>query len=175
MKRLALTELTLSHFRSHRQAHITCDGRPIAIFGANGAGKTNLLEAVSLLSPGRGMRRASPDDLTRRPEALGWKVKGVLQSLHQMHELETGAEAGQSRNVRIDGRSVVELHPENAAKIRRIFELYGYHSHTLDTLPDALLAEGFQYLPSTPKVGRSKLYAILTDRSYIGEIKFCGQ
>lgn len=109
MKRLALTELTLSHFRSHKQGHIACDGRPIAIFGANGAGKTNLLEAVSLLSPGRGMRRASPDDLTRRPEALGWKVKGVLQSLHQMHELETGAEAGQSRNVRIDGKSAAQI------------------------------------------------------------------
>jgi site-specific DNA recombinase len=79
------------------------------------------------------------------------------------------------RNVRINGRSIVELHPENAATIRRIFELYGYHSHTLDTLGDALIEEGIEYLPSTPKVGRSKLYAILTDRSYIGEIKFHGQ
>ena len=79
------------------------------------------------------------------------------------------------RNVRIDGRSIVELQPENARTIRRIFELYGYHSHTLDTLPEALLAERIEYLPSTPKIGRSKLYAILTDRSYIGEIKFRGQ
>ncbi len=79
------------------------------------------------------------------------------------------------RNVRIDGRSIVELHPENAATIRRIFELYGYHSHTLDTLGDALIEEGITYLPSTSKIGRSKLYAILTDRSYIGEIKFRGQ
>ena len=78
-------------------------------------------------------------------------------------------------NVRIDGRSIIEIHPENAQTIRRIFELYGYHSHTLDTLPDALLGEGIKYLPSTPKIGRSKLYAILTDRSYIGEIKFRGQ
>jgi hypothetical protein len=38
-----------------------------------------------------------------------------------------------------------------------------------------LLAEGIQYLPSVPKIGRSKLYTILTDRSYIGEIKFRGQ
>ncbi|MCO6454889.1 MAG: recombinase family protein [Pirellulaceae bacterium] len=79
------------------------------------------------------------------------------------------------RNVRIDGRSIVEVHPENARTIRRIFELYGYHSHTLDTLPDALVAEGIEYLPSTPKIGRSKLYTILTDRAYIGEIKFRGQ
>ncbi|MEO2027223.1 MAG: recombinase family protein [Fuerstiella sp.] len=79
------------------------------------------------------------------------------------------------RNVRIDGRSIVKLHSENAATICRIFELYGYHSHTLDTLGDDLIKEGITYLPSTPKVGRSKLYAILTDRSYIGEIKFRGQ
>lgn len=78
-------------------------------------------------------------------------------------------------NVRIDGRSIVEVHPENARTIRRIFELYGYHSHTLDTLPDALVAEGIEYLPSMTKFGRSKLYTILTDRAYIGEIKFRGQ
>ena len=79
------------------------------------------------------------------------------------------------RNIRIDGRSIVEVHPENAATILRIFELYGYHNHTLDTLGNALLEEGYEYLPSVRKIGRSKLYTILTDRSYIGEIKFRGQ
>ncbi|MEZ6131208.1 MAG: recombinase family protein [Planctomycetaceae bacterium] len=79
------------------------------------------------------------------------------------------------RNVRIDGRSIIEVHTENARTIRRIFELYGYHSHTLDTLPDALVAESIEYLPSMPKFGRSKLYTMLTDRAYIGEIKFRGQ
>lgn len=79
------------------------------------------------------------------------------------------------RNIRIDGRSIVEVHPENAATILRIFELYGYHNHTLDTLGNALLEEGYEYLPSVRRIGRSKLYTILTDRSYIGEIKFRGQ
>ena len=78
-------------------------------------------------------------------------------------------------NVRIDGRSIIEIHPENGAVIRRVFELYGYHSHTLDTLGDALINEGLEYQPTAPKIGRSKLYAILTDRAYIGEIKFRGQ
>ncbi|WP_146372652.1 recombinase family protein [Symmachiella macrocystis] len=79
------------------------------------------------------------------------------------------------RNVRIEGRSIVKLHPDNAATIRRIFELYGYHNHTIDSLADVLIAEGIEYLPSTPRISCSKLYAILTDRSYIGEIKFRGQ
>lgn len=104
MPHLALTRLTLSHFRSHKRTVIECDQRPLAIFGPNGAGKTNLIEAVSLLSPGRGLRRASAQDMTRRPEALGWKVTGVLQSLHQWHEIETWSENGTARQVKIDGK-----------------------------------------------------------------------
>ena len=109
MTKLALTDVTLSHFRSHKRAGLSFDGRPVAIYGPNGAGKTNILEAVSLLSPGRGLRRAAADDLTRRPEALGWKIKGQLQSLHQVHELETWAEAGQPRQLRIDDKAAPQV------------------------------------------------------------------
>lgn len=84
------------------------DGRPVAIFGPNGAGKTNILEAVSFLSPGRGLRRATPDEVARRPEALGWKLKAELQSLHQYHEVETFAEPGASRTVSIDGKPAAQ-------------------------------------------------------------------
>lgn len=104
MTTLALKKLTLSHFRSHKHVAMTLDARPQAIFGPNGAGKTNILEAISLLSPGRGLRRAGADDLTRRPEALGWKITAILQSLHQTHEIETWAEAGGPRQLRIDGK-----------------------------------------------------------------------
>jgi site-specific DNA recombinase len=79
------------------------------------------------------------------------------------------------RGVRINGRSIVEIHPENAAVVRRAYELYAHHNHTLDTLSDALVAEGLLFSPSTPKFTRSKLYTVLTDRAYIGEIKHKGQ
>ena len=105
---MALTQLTLSHFRSHKRAVCEADGRPIAIYGANGAGKTNLIEAVSLLSPGRGLRRAGMTDFVRRPEALGWKVSADLVTPQGTHELETGAEAGTARYVRIDGKAAVQ-------------------------------------------------------------------
>ncbi len=105
MATLSLQQLTLSHFRSHRRAKLSCDARPVAIFGPNGSGKTNLIEAVSLFSPGRGLRRAGPDDLTRRPEAIGWKLSAVLDAPSGTHELETGAEAGQSRTLRVDGKT----------------------------------------------------------------------
>lgn len=109
MTGLYLQSLTLSHFRSHRRAALSLDGRPVAIFGANGAGKTNILEAVSLMSPGRGLRGAAAEEMARRPEALGWKLTGVLTSLHQVHEVETWAEPGTPRQVTIDGKPAAQV------------------------------------------------------------------
>ncbi|MEP2717794.1 DNA replication/repair protein RecF [Pseudophaeobacter sp.] len=102
---LALTSLTLSHFRSHLRADLHLDGRPVAIHGNNGAGKTNILEAVSLFSPGRGLRRASAAEMARRPEGLGWKLKGVLQTSEQAYEIETWSDEGAARQVRIDNKA----------------------------------------------------------------------
>ncbi len=109
MAGLFLRALTLSHFRSHRRADLALDGRPVAIFGPNGAGKTNILEAVSLLSPGRGFRRAAAGEIARRPEALGWKVTAVMQSLHHTHEIATWAEAGGARQVTIDDKPAAQV------------------------------------------------------------------
>jgi len=95
---------------------LSFDGRPVAIYGANGAGKTNLIEAVSLLSPGRGLRRAATDDLIRRPEALGWKVTAQING----HDLETTAEPGGARQVRVDGKLTPQI---GLAKITRILWL----------------------------------------------------
>ncbi len=108
MRGFAITSLTLSHFRSHRAARLLFDGRPVAIVGPNGAGKTNILEAVSLLSPGRGLRRAEGGDLSRRPEGLGWKVRAGLCGISAAHEVETWAEPGESRAVRIDGKAATQ-------------------------------------------------------------------
>lgn len=109
MAELALTRLTLSHFRSHRRTIVEAGARPIAIHGPNGAGKTNLLEAVSLLSPGRGLRRAASDEFMRRHEAIGWKIAAEVSIAGQVRELETWAEPGQSRQVRIDGKAAPQI------------------------------------------------------------------
>ena len=87
---------------------MTFDGRPVAIYGANGAGKTNILEAVSLLSPGRGLRRAAADEIARRPEALGWKLRAALRGIEASHEVETWAEGAEGRQVRIDGKAATQ-------------------------------------------------------------------
>ncbi|MFT3974758.1 MAG: DNA replication/repair protein RecF [Amaricoccus sp.] len=101
---MALTRLRLSHFRSHVAAALDLDGRPVAVFGPNGAGKTNLIEAISLLSPGRGLRGAAPDDLARRPEAIGWKVTAAVAAPDGPHEIATWSE-GAGRRVEIDGKA----------------------------------------------------------------------
>ena len=62
-KRSWLSRLKLDHFRNYQKADLTIQASQLVILGDNGAGKTNLLEAVSLLSPGRGMRRAKNQHL----------------------------------------------------------------------------------------------------------------
>jgi len=100
-----LCQITLSHFRSHRLARVVLRDGPVAIWGSNGAGKTNFLEALSLLSPGRGMRRAAAEDLMRRPEAVGWKLRATLATPDGLRVVETGAEPGESRSLRIDDKA----------------------------------------------------------------------
>lgn len=117
MSGLYLTDLKLSHFRSHKLARLALDARPVAIHGPNGAGKTNILEAVSLLSPGRGLRRARSEDIARKPESLGWKVSAILQSQHQVHEIETFTEANASRAVRIDEKSTTQIALGRVARV----------------------------------------------------------
>ncbi|MGB3148587.1 MAG: DNA replication/repair protein RecF, partial [Paracoccaceae bacterium] len=68
-------------------------------------GKTNILEAISLLSPGRGLRRATPAEFARRPEMLGWKIKAEIGS----HQIETYAEAAGPRSVLIDGKGTTQV------------------------------------------------------------------
>ena len=105
---LFVSSLTVSHFRSHKVARLETDGRPVVFFGANGSGKTNLLEAVSLLSPGRGMRRASAEDMARKPESLGWKLQAVLHVNEATYEIETWSEQGAPRQVKIDGKPATQ-------------------------------------------------------------------
>ena len=106
MSGLSITALTLSQFRSHRAGGVVFDGRPVAISGPNGAGKTNILEAISLLSPGRGPRRAASGDLARLPVSIGWKVQAEVRGLGgSSHKVETWAEGGGPREVRIDDKA----------------------------------------------------------------------
>lgn len=62
-----------------------------------------------MLSPGRGIRRAGVDEMARAPEKLGWKITAELQSLGHVHEIETWADPGATRQVKIDGKAASQL------------------------------------------------------------------
>ncbi|WP_114395779.1 DNA replication/repair protein RecF [Oleisolibacter albus] len=111
---LAVTRLTLSRFRSYAAARLECDRRPVVLTGENGAGKTNLLEAVSFLAPGRGMRRARLSEIERRGGGAdwtgpGWAVAASVETPAGPVEIGTGRDPGagpdsERRLVHIDGR-----------------------------------------------------------------------
>jgi len=105
---LHLTLLRLMQFRSHVLLDAGFDGRPVVLTGDNGAGKTNLLEAISLLSPGRGLRRAAPEELIGQPAGLGWRIEARLTRHATPHEVLTEARPGALRSVRIDGKATAQ-------------------------------------------------------------------
>jgi DNA replication and repair protein RecF len=105
----ALTALTLSHFRSHKRAVLAPGAGAVVLYGPNGSGKTNILEAVSLLSPGRGLRGAAAADLARRPEGIGWKLVASLTGPGLTHGIESWAEPATARQLRIDGKPAPQL------------------------------------------------------------------
>ena len=108
----ALSRLTLTDFRSYARADLVLDGRPVYLVGPNGAGKTNLLEAVSLFTPGRGLRGASLTEVGRRlpgePVGRAWAVAAVISANGE--ETKVGAGVGEPgaarRTVRIEGETV---------------------------------------------------------------------
>jgi DNA replication and repair protein RecF len=98
---MALTRLTLTDFRNH-SSWTHCPGPGfIVLHGANGAGKTNILEAISLLVPGRGLRRARLSEMACKDGDGGFVVTAELDQ----NTLGTGIEATapDRRKVRING------------------------------------------------------------------------
>jgi DNA replication and repair protein RecF len=112
---IGFTRLTLTAFRSYSRLRVDLDRRPVVLTGANGAGKTNLLEALSFLAPGRGLRAAKLTTVSQtaigpalvdQPRApAAWAVAAVLDSAHGPLELATGLDPqkAERRVVRIDG------------------------------------------------------------------------
>jgi DNA replication and repair protein RecF len=110
--RSAIRSLSLTDFRSYERAELAPRGRTVFLFGPNGAGKTNLLEAISLFSPGRGMRAANLAEFGRRlpQEAQGraWAVSALIEGDTGAVRLGTGVESESAarRTVRIEGETV---------------------------------------------------------------------
>ena len=115
--RIHLTRLKLTGFRNYERLDLDLDERHVVLTGENGSGKTNLLEAVSFLSPGRGLRRAPYDRIARHGGDGSWSVFVGMEGANGPVEIGTGIASGPAgpesqRRVRINGtaaRAIDEL------------------------------------------------------------------
>jgi DNA replication and repair protein RecF len=107
--RLFVRTLKLTDFRNYARVELNLDARPVVLVGDNGSGKTNLLEAVSLLGPGHGLRGRPYGELARKDGGGGFAVAARVVSGQDDVEIGTGLPAdarGDSggRTVRIAGK-----------------------------------------------------------------------
>ena len=106
---LFLNQLSLTHFRNYRDGFLRLDRAPIILTGLNGSGKTNLLEAISLLVPGRGLRRAQAAELQHKDSTTPWAVAAELMTPQGLLKIGTGrdphAPENDRRIVHIDGKA----------------------------------------------------------------------
>ena len=103
---VAISRMTLKDFRGFSDLRLTFDARPVVLTGANGAGKTNLLEAVSMLGPGRGIRGARLDCLDRHGthDSQGWALTAYVNTPRGACEISTWRR-DERRKITIDGQS----------------------------------------------------------------------
>ncbi|HEX7792236.1 MAG TPA: AAA family ATPase, partial [Afipia sp.] len=107
-----ILRLSLTHFRNYRAASVETRGNVVVLVGPNGAGKTNCLEAISFLSPGRGLRRATLDDVADIQGDGSWAVSAEVEGEFGLATLGTGIDppasegASSPRRVRIDREPV---------------------------------------------------------------------
>lgn len=125
-----VSRLTLTDFRNYAYLRLNVDLCPIVLTGENGSGKTNILEAISFLTPGRGLRGARLADIKRMTPALvtadycplsseapSWAVSSVIQKNGEEFSLGTAVQKSAKENedetrpferriVQIDGQKV---------------------------------------------------------------------
>jgi DNA replication and repair protein RecF len=160
VSRAALLSLTLTDFRSYERATLRPDGASVYLFGANGAGKTNLLEAISLLSPGKGLRGSSLTEVGRRlpGETTGraWAVAAEVQS-------SSGEMGDDDESVRLG--TGVEL----AGAARRLVRIEG------ETVPPGRLADHLRPIWLTPAQDRLFLEAAGERRKFFDRLVFAAE
>lgn len=122
---LYISHLTLRDFRNHAALDLDLDSRPVCLFGANGAGKTNILEALTMLAPGRGLRSAAITDLGRTDadplRVQPWAVSAHVFADGEDTTIGVGAErtpeGGVKRIARRDGAAATSTDLAAAARM----------------------------------------------------------
>jgi DNA replication and repair protein RecF len=111
-----IRRLTLTHFRNYRAAGLETRGDVVVLVGPNGAGKTNAIEAISFLSPGRGLRRATLEDVADNQGDGSWAVSAEIEGALGLATLGTGIDApGGSDAPATTRRCRIDREPVNSA------------------------------------------------------------
>ncbi len=108
---LFLSSISLHDFRNYADSRFEVAPAPVLVLGPNGTGKTNLLEALSLLAPGRGMRRARAQHLGRHGTNGAWGVAATIQSSDGSCQIGTGIPSESET-----GRRVMRLNGDNVTQ-----------------------------------------------------------
>lgn len=109
-----IRRLSLTHFRSYRAASLITQCDMVVLVGANGAGKTNCLEAISYLSPGRGLRRATLEDVADIEGDGSWAVSAEVEGALGLATLGTGIDARAAEGAAAVRRCRIDREPVNS-------------------------------------------------------------
>ncbi|SNY90365.1 DNA replication and repair protein RecF [Cohaesibacter sp. ES.047] len=105
--RVSVRSVSLTDYRNYPTLSLALTGRHVVLTGANGSGKTNLLEAISFLSPGRGLRRVAYPDIAREGASGSWAVSVAIDTPFGPTKLGTGLQpspdGSMQRRIRING------------------------------------------------------------------------
>jgi DNA replication and repair protein RecF len=114
-----LQRLTLQNFRNYSLATIKPGAGSVVLLGANGAGKTNALEALSLFAPGRGLRRAQIKDMARVDGGGQFAIASRFVDASGLEtDLSTGTSPGNDlRQVRLSGELLKGAELENLLQV----------------------------------------------------------
>src|SRR6059058_6505146 len=107
--------LSLTHFRNYRAASVDVHGDVVVLAGPNGAGKTNCLEAISFLSPGRGLRRARLEDVADNQGDGSWAVSAEVEGALGLATLGTGIDAPAGDDAATVRRCRIDREPVSSA------------------------------------------------------------
>ncbi len=109
---MALDRILLNDFRNHRDTRIDGTTKFNLLIGENGAGKTNVLEALSLFAPGRGLRRAALAEMPGQGGSGGFAVSAELTGSDGILQIGTGVRSEQP------GRRIVQINQAEAAAVQ---------------------------------------------------------
>ena len=112
---MPVRRLTLSNFRNYHAASLAIDATTVVLVGANGAGKTNLIEAISFLAPGRGLRRATLDEVAFSEGDGAWAVAAEVEGALGLATLGTGIERPADEGATIQRKCRIDREPVGSA------------------------------------------------------------